>query len=71
MLWFNADKDLGALSTEDGERLTVPGTAFVSGEKPVGRCGGRAVEFESVQGAVQVVAFVEESPPRRARRRHR
>ena len=28
MLWFNEDKDLGALRTDEGERLEVPGTAF-------------------------------------------
>ena len=72
MLWFNAMKDLGVLSTEDGERLDVPGAAFSAGEKPVGRCGGMAVRFESVDGEVSAIAFVAEPNPRRARlRRHR
>jgi hypothetical protein len=71
MLWFNAAKDLGALETEDGERVDVPGTAFSAGEKPVERCAGKAVEFESVGGTVSDVAFVPELSPRRARRRHR
>ena len=71
MLWFNVAKDLGALETDDGERIDVPGTAFVVGEKPVGRCAGKAVEFESLDGTVSSVAFVPEVSARRARLRHR
>jgi hypothetical protein len=71
MLWFNEEKDYGALRTDDGERIEVPGTAFSPGEKPVGRCAGKAVEFESLAGAPSAVAFVPELSPRRARRRHR
>ena len=71
MLWFNAAKDLGALRTDDGERIDVPGTAFLPGEKPVGRCAGKMVEFESLEGAVSRVAFVPEPNPRRARLRRR
>ena len=71
MLWFNEVKDLGALRTDDGERIDVPGDAFLPGEKPVGRCAGKIVEFESLDGAVSRVAFVPESSPRRARMRHR
>ena len=69
MLWFNAVKDLGALRTEDGERIEVPGTAFLHGEKPVGRCAGKTVEFETLDQGVASLAFVEDSSPRRARRR--
>ena len=69
MLWFNAEKDLGALLTEDGERLEVPGTAIHPTEKPTGRCGGMPIEFEAVAGAVTRLAFVVEPPPRRARLR--
>jgi hypothetical protein len=72
MLWFNAAKDLGALHTEEGERLDVPGEAFPPLEKPVGRCAGMPVEFEAHDGTVTGIAFVEELSPRRARlRRHR
>jgi hypothetical protein len=71
MLWFNTAKDLGALRTGDGERIEVPGTAFVPGEKPVGRCAGKAIEFEPLEGAVTCVAFVPEVSPRRARMRRR
>jgi hypothetical protein len=71
MLWFNEEKDLGALRTDAGERLEVPGTAFGLGERPIGRCGGRAIEFDSVAGAVTRLAFVPEPNLRRARLRHR
>ena len=71
MLWFNAAKDAGALETHDGERFDVTGSACVPGEKPVGRCAGRAIEFESLDGAVSAVRFPSELAPRRARLRHR
>jgi hypothetical protein len=71
MLWFNVTKDLGALRTEGGERLDVPGAAFSAGEKPIGRCVGRLVEFDVLEGVVDGVAFVPEPNPRRARLRHR
>lgn len=71
MLWFNEEKDLGALQTDDGERIEVPGNAFAAGEKPVGRCAGRVIEFEAVAGGAAGVAFVPEPNPRRARPRHR
>jgi hypothetical protein len=69
MLWFNAAKDLGALQTDAGERMDVPGAAF-SGEKPLGRCAGRPVEFVCVDGAVSNLTFVPEESSRRARMRH-
>lgn len=72
MLWFNADKDLGVLCAEDGERLEVSGAAFAPGEKPLGRCRGLPVRFESVNGEINAVAFLPDPNPRRARaRRHR
>ena len=69
MLWFNEAKDLGALRTDDGDRIDVPGTAFLPGEKPLGRCAGKAVEFERLDGGVSALAFVLDSTPRRARLR--
>jgi hypothetical protein len=69
MLWFNEAKDLGALRTDDGDRIDVPGTAFLPGEKPLGRCAGKVVEFERLEGRVSALAFVQESNPRRARLR--
>jgi len=71
MLWFNGAKDLGALETDAGERLDVPGAASDAGEKPAGRCAGRPVEFLCVAGGVREVRFVPEESARRARSRHR
>jgi hypothetical protein len=69
MLWFNDAKDLGALVTDVGDRVEVPGAAFSPGEKPLGRCAGKAVEFEWLEGDVCGLAFVQELTPRRARLR--
>jgi hypothetical protein len=71
MLWFNLRKDLGALRTDDGERIEIPGTAFSTGERPAGRCAGKLVEFACIDGAVTELAFVPEGSSRRARMRHR
>jgi hypothetical protein len=71
MLWFNAAKDLGALRTDEGERLEVAGHAFAPGQKPVRRCAGKSVAFDSDRGVVSGVAFLPEVSPRRARLRHR
>jgi hypothetical protein len=69
MLWFNDAKDLGALVTDVGDRIDVPGAAFMPGEKPRGRCAGKAVEFEWSEGGVSALTFVPELIPRRARLR--
>jgi hypothetical protein len=71
MLWFNEAKDLGALRTEDGTRIEVPGTAFAAGEKPVGRCAGKGIEFESLEGIPSGISFPPEASSRRARLRRR
>ena len=71
MLWFNGVKDLGALQTDAGERLDVPGAAFDAGEKPAGRCAGKPVEFLCAAGGVSEIRFVPEESARRARARHR
>jgi hypothetical protein len=72
MLWFNPEKDVGALRTADGECIDVPGTAFLPSEKPVGRCAGKLVEFETLHGPVARLAFVPEPNASRARlRSHR
>jgi hypothetical protein len=71
ILWFNVAKDIGALRTDDDKRIEVPGTAFLPGEKPVGRCGGKTIEFEVLDGSVASVAFIPEPSRRRARRRRR
>jgi hypothetical protein len=69
MLWFNEAKDLGALRTDEGDRVDVSGSAFLPGEKPRGRCAGKVVEFERLEGGVGDLAFVRELNPRRARLR--
>jgi hypothetical protein len=69
MLWFNEAKDVGALRTDEGDRIDVSGAAFLAGEKPLGRCAGKAVEFERLDGGVSRLAFVPALTPRRARRR--
>lgn len=74
VLWFNRDKDLGVITTEEGERLDVDGTGFAEGERPVQRCAGAAVTFcitddDGTPKAIDV-SFVPEVAPRRARLRH-
>ena len=69
MLWFNETKDLGALRTDEGDRIDVSGAAFLAGEKPLGRCAGKAVEFERCETGIRGLTFVNESNPRRARLR--
>jgi hypothetical protein len=71
MLWFNAVKDLGALRTDDGERIDVPGVAFAAGQKPIERCAGKPVDFRCDDGVVSDVVFVPPVSARRARMRHR
>jgi cold shock CspA family protein len=75
MIWFNSVKDLGFISTEEGERLYVHGSGFKGGTRPERRCAGRQVTFEVIDdgGArrAEKVAFVSEVAPRRARRRQR
>jgi hypothetical protein len=71
LLWFNAEKDVGAARTEDGDLLDVPGDAFAPGEKPVARCAGRLIDVEVPDGVVTRVVFLEDANPRRARMRHR
>ena len=70
MLWFNSDKDLGALQPAKASGCTLR-EAFVPGEKPVGRCAGLEIEFDSRGTDVNEIAFVHELSPRRARRGHR
>ena len=71
MLWFNEVKDLGALRTDGGVRIEVPGEAFSAGEKPSGRCAGLEIEFQVLSSQVSGIAFVPVVAPRRARRRSR
>jgi cold shock CspA family protein len=71
MLWFNADKDYGFVSTEEGERLLVRGTSFAGGVRPEGRCAGMDVTFEVAEDGedrqAKECTLVEKVSPRRAR----
>lgn len=75
MLWFNEVKDTGVIDTEEGERLSAPGSAFAGGMRPHGRCARAMVSFEltEIEGVrrAENVVFVAEESPRRARRRYR
>jgi cold shock CspA family protein len=74
MLWFNQLKDLGVITTEDDERLSVDGSDFADGERPRERCAGAVVSFEVAghdeERKATGVRFVPELAPRRARMRH-
>ena len=73
MLWFNEAKDHGFIMTDEGERLAVAGLGFAAGERPVGRCAHKVVNFEiNASGETrqaQNVAFEPAVVARRARRR--
>ena len=76
MLWFNEEKDHGYISTDEGERLYIPGTGFARGERLKGRCAGLEVEFEVVVGGTNArqaseCVLVEHAVAHRPRRRHR
>ena len=75
LLWFNEVKHLGAIKTDDGQRLQVHRSAFAPGHAPVGRCAGMKVAFTVGQADGELQALdVEVMPmvaPRRARRRYR
>ena len=74
MLWFNGVKDLGFISTEEGERLCVHGSGFAAA-RPERRCAGTAVSFRVIGAGstrrAEDVVFVPDVAQRRARRRHR
>jgi cold shock CspA family protein len=73
MLWFNLDKDLGVITSDDGTRVGVAGSAFVDGVRPKPRCTGTAVDFHVVhedgEDSAVDVSFVPEVARARARRR--
>jgi cold shock CspA family protein len=75
MIWFNETKDLGFIRTDEGERLSVLGKAFMDGQRPQGRCAHAVVSFivRESHGERQAenVVLVEEDAPRRARLRSR
>jgi hypothetical protein len=73
MLWFNETRDVGCILTDANDRVSVLGSAFAGGAKPKGRCAQAQVVFEIREHAgesrAENVAFVQETSPRRARRR--
>jgi cold shock CspA family protein len=73
MLWFNEDKGVGFIQSENDERLHVTSASFEAGA-PAGRCAGKQVSFEVsvIDGASHAVAvsFPEVGDVRRARPRH-
>jgi hypothetical protein len=73
MLWFNEKKDHGFIHTDEGERLSVLGSGFAGGERPVGRCARMVVTFDVIGDdgtrQAQNVVFEPEVTARRARLR--
>jgi cold shock CspA family protein len=74
MLWFNLNKGHGYIRTEHDERLYVASSGFLFDHQPEQRCKGRLVRFERQISGDDIravnVAFVAQTEPRRARRRH-
>ena len=70
MIYFNEEKDVGFIRTDGGDRVQVIRSDFLD-QAPVGRCGGRVVEFRLTDNVAVEVALVEEEVPRRARRHRR
>ncbi|MDX6398119.1 MAG: Cold-shock DNA-binding domain [Gaiellaceae bacterium] len=72
MLWFNEAKNYGFISTDEGERLYVPGAGFLPGKPPEGRCAGLKVAFEREEAEdgnqAFAVTLVQEAVGGRARR---
>jgi hypothetical protein len=68
MLWFNEEKHVGAIESDDGERFSVHRDDFVDGA-PVGRCAGSPVTFDSAGSSAVNVRIRVEGDVRRARRR--
>ncbi len=73
MLWFNVDKGYGFIQTEEGERLYVARSGFLSSQQPKPRCKGREVSFHRQvrEGDIRAVevSFVAKEEPQRARSR--
>jgi cold shock CspA family protein len=72
MIYFNEEKDVGYIRSDEGERVQVLRDDFLPGQAPTGRCNGLEVEFSLVDGeepAALEVSVVDQGNPRRARRR--
>jgi len=68
MVWFNEEKQVGKIETDDGDRFAVSGADFVAGH-PVGRCSNLPVVFDAVGDQAMRVEVIEADEVRRARRR--
>jgi hypothetical protein len=77
LIWFNPDKRMGFIRTEDGERLLVEQAGFEPGHLLGDRCAGTPLVFEreeaDVEGGYRAVrvSVVQLEVPRRARLRRR
>ena len=75
MLWFNEAQDHGFIVTDDGERLSVLGSGFAGGARPIGRCAEAVVTFDVDDSGetrrAQNVVFEPQAAARRARLRGR
>jgi cold shock CspA family protein len=77
LIWFNPDKRMGFIRTEDGERLLVEESGFEPGHILGDRMAGKPLTFEreaaEVEGGFRAVrvATLTDDAPNRARRRHR
>jgi cold shock CspA family protein len=73
MIWFNEKKDQGFIRTDEDERLSVLGSGFAGGARPIGRCADAVVTFDISEsnGTRQAtnVVFEPEAVARRARLR--
>ena len=50
MIYFNEEKDVGYIRSDEGERVQVLRDNFLPGQVPVGRCNGLEVEFSLSNG---------------------
>lgn len=73
MIWFNEKKDHGFIRTDEDERLSVLGSGFAGGVRPVGRCADAVVTFDISESSgtrqAMNVVFEPDSVARRARLR--
>ncbi|MBA3366643.1 MAG: cold shock domain-containing protein [Actinobacteria bacterium] len=75
LLWFSDTKNHGFLTTDEGDRVFVPGHAFAGDRGSVGRRRGLPVSFslstDDGEPKAADVSLLPHVPPRRARRHHR
>jgi hypothetical protein len=76
LIWFNTDRGVGFIRTEDGERLQIDESGLAPGTVLPDRRAGLLLAFERYEptpGEPRAVhaSIVDEEPQRRARARHR